>query len=552
MSLSRLPQVALRRLMPAITVVPKNLDDDQLKKILEQQPISGKGSLPAKAELSQLTTTQGLIAALSKSGSSVQSPALGRLLKNLTGSQGMLSSQDLALLKAASSTNDTLAIDSSSAGSNGPAATKESQDYSLLATPEPASPSPESALGDQEPTTGALDSASVDALISALRGTAAISSEDSSSTPSASAASTQPPAKVRRRSPTAAAQKREPQHVSALEEHNAIAFEASSSLALEASSSEHSDDDLPPIPSNLSAAERRKEQNRRAQKKFRQKDKVRQKEVKWRASQYEDLVATNKRFKKDIDSITKERDMYRRILELNGIRLSEDVKIASSSSPSVLATTPASPAAIPTLTLNSRSASVSSVPTVPSPVLSPTASLGMDQLALDTFGVAPAMPMAQASSPMNDLLNTLVFGAVKSDPMFGSSGMFNSPSRSAASVPTDAAQTGAAVSAASSKDIAAYSMAASSAWLDAMSPSSDALSADSPLVVDHGAIDSQYAQQSIIDSHFVDPMTFIDELLASPGFSPSSLSGPQSSPGLQSSPAPESIVRKRSFEDTMF
>ncbi|KAJ1961328.1 hypothetical protein GGI12_003310, partial [Dipsacomyces acuminosporus] len=324
MSLSRLPQVALRRLMPAITVVPKNLDDDQLKKILEQPPASAKGSLPSKAELSQLTTTPGLISALSKSATSLstQTSALNSLLKNITGTQGMLSSQDLALLKAVSNTNAApLLIDSNNKeqraadkdnNSSGEFLTTEPQqqvasnDYSPLTTPEPASPAPESALLDQEPAVGALDSASVDALISALRGTAAISSEDSAvdATTSAAATST-PPARTRRRATTAAPKHPEPVQESVFEEQT--------------------DDELPPISSELSAAERRKEQNRRAQKKFRQKDKVRQKEVKWRASQYDELVASNKRFKADIDTITKERDMYRRILELNGISVSDDM-----------------------------------------------------------------------------------------------------------------------------------------------------------------------------------------------------------------------------------
>ncbi|KAJ1953750.1 hypothetical protein EC988_002813, partial [Linderina pennispora] len=434
--------IAMRRLVPAITVVPKNLDDDQLKKLIEQQqPITAKGAMPSKSELAQLTTQQGLISTLSKANKPMP---LNNLLSKLTGPQGMLSTQDLALLKAASN------------GSPGPllldAKPVKEQD-SLLTTPEPASPAPETALADQEPTIGALDPASVDALISALRGTAAISAPPPAEKPAV-------PRPARCTTP-----------VSVLEEHNALA-------SLE--SSEHSDDDLPPIPADLSAAERRKEQNRRAQKKFRQKDKVRQKEIKWRASQYEDLVASNKRFKSEVESVRRERDMYRRILELNGINMN-DTELTTTQQQQQ----------------------------IPSPVLSPQASLAMDQIAQDTFGCAPA-PITAPNSQLNDLLTTLVFGAVKSDPMFGTTVRPAQPVQEPAP------------------------------WFDAMSPASEPLPAESPLNIDN----VQYTQQPI-DGHFVDPMTFIDELLASPAFTPSS------SLSAQSSPAPDSLARKRTFEDAM-
>ncbi|KAJ1933038.1 hypothetical protein FBU59_006170, partial [Linderina macrospora] len=350
------------------------------------------------------------------------------------------------------------------------------------------------------PTIGALDPASVDALISALRGTAAISGTESVK-PEPALQST-----VMRTTRRRTASSVTPQPEDALSEHNRIAA-MEAQHALEASSGEHSDDDLPPISADLSAAERRKEQNRRAQKKFRQKDKVRQKEIKWRASQYEDLVASNKRFKSEVENVTKERDMYRRILELNGINLNDDS-----------ATTAATPAL---------SASASSH--IPSPILSPTSSLAMDQIAQDTFGCAPA-PITEANSQFSDLLTTLVFGAVKSDPMFGASMFGSSPSRSYSTmVPQQTV-------------VPQQPVTEPAQWFESMSPVSEPLSAESPLNIDN----VQYAQQPI-DNHFVDPMTFIDELLASPAFSPSSTS----TFSAQSSPAPDSLARKRSFEDAM-
>ncbi|KAJ2818213.1 hypothetical protein FBU31_005957, partial [Coemansia sp. 'formosensis'] len=153
MSLSRLPQVALRRLMPAISAVPKSLDDEQLKKILDpQHPSSILKVMPTKSELASMTTP----IIMPKHTST-----LGRLLMNLSGAQGVLSTQDLALLKAA----------------------PVSAEGSLLATPEPSTP--ELLAIDCEPATGALDAASVDALVKALRGTAAISTEPSAPLPSA-------------------------------------------------------------------------------------------------------------------------------------------------------------------------------------------------------------------------------------------------------------------------------------------------------------------------------------------------------------------------------
>ncbi|KAJ2909151.1 hypothetical protein GGI21_002172 [Coemansia aciculifera] len=78
--------------------------------------------------------------------------------------------------------------------------------------------------------------------------------------------------------------------------------------------------------------------------------------------------------------------------------------------------------------------------------------------------------------------------------------------------------------------------------------------ADSPGMIDHHVVDAPYAQHvaSAVDSQFVDPMTFIDELLASsssPGFSPLPES-PLFSP--MSMHSPGSVSRKRSFDDAMF
>ncbi|KAJ2807834.1 hypothetical protein H4R20_001110, partial [Coemansia guatemalensis] len=80
MSLSRLPQVALRRLVPAITAVPKSMDDDQLKKMLEPQQASlTSKSLLSKSDTSALpysATQQGLISTLAKSVSTNSSSAV--------------------------------------------------------------------------------------------------------------------------------------------------------------------------------------------------------------------------------------------------------------------------------------------------------------------------------------------------------------------------------------------------------------------------------------------------------------------------------------------
>ncbi|KAJ2361698.1 hypothetical protein H4S02_007295 [Coemansia sp. RSA 2611] len=464
MSLSRLPQVALRRLVPAITAVPKSLDDDQLKKMLEPQP-NIKALLQSKLELTSLpqTAQQGLISALAKSTTAgAVPPAIGRLLLNLSGSQGVLSSQDLALIKAASSS---------------------AEDASLQPTPEPASPSGELQLANQEPNTGALDAASVDALVTALRGTAAISSD-------AAAVSDTSPASPEMSPHTASME-------SAVSRPGRRHQRRAEKMPEPMDHSDHSEaEDLTPISMDLSAAERRKEQNRRAQKKFRQKDKVRQKEIKWRASQYDELVESNKRFKRDIDVVSRERDQYRRILERHGIKvdtLEEDTKIAA-------------PPMQPALAM-----SASPATTMVSPTMSPAAPpLGMDQIAQDTYGTwVQRQPLM-----MNDLLNSLAFGAVKADPMFAAqpAGFAVPPE-----LPTAGFSTSTTLS------------------------SSDPLLMESPLVVDQGSMDPQYAQQTMLDSQFVDPMSFIDELLASPSFSNSS-----------NSLVSDTVSRKRSYDDAMF
>ncbi|KAJ2436726.1 hypothetical protein GGF42_008868, partial [Coemansia sp. RSA 2424] len=419
MSLSRLPQVALRRLMPAISAVPKSLDDDQLKKILDPQQqttasILAKSSLPAKAELAAAmsTTTQGIISALAKSSPPSSTTTLGRLMMNLSGGQGVLSTQDLALLRAANSISSSFYTTAAAAAG----------EASLLTTPEPGSPAPEHLLAiDSEPVGGTLDSASVDDLVSALRGTVAISASASSDFAAAeydgSATSPSGTAGYRQATATVASSKRgggssvqRHDSAAALEEHHQI---ASSVAEDDDVYFDQSDDDLTPISADLSAAERRKEQNRRAQKKFRQKDKVRQKEIKWRASQYEDLVESNKRFKRDIDSISQERDMYRRILEQNGINLGGgDIKPSIAAQPEAAA---------------SSSRARRSSPPMPSlspasPALLSSSSLGMDQIAQDTYGtMSSGLPPTAATVSMNDLLSSLMFGAVKADPMFGAS-----------------------------------------------------------------------------------------------------------------------------------
>ncbi|KAJ2765320.1 hypothetical protein IWQ57_004823, partial [Coemansia nantahalensis] len=461
MSLSRLPQVALRRLVPAITAVPKSLDDDQLKKMMEQQQqqqhhallqhqppgATLKTLLAGRSEMPAFAPPQSVTAALAKpqqpAADSVPA-ALGRLLVTLgsgsNGCQGKLSPQDLALIAAATAT-----------------AVREIQhdSPSLLTTPEPGSPVAGALTADLEPAEGMLDSATMDALVSALRGTVAVSTDNSGARAAPEPSAYRPPTRSSSRGSVASA---------------AEADDAAS------------DDELAPIPANLSAAERRKEQNRRAQKKFRQKDKVRQKEIKWRAAQYESLVESNKRFKRDIDDIAHERDMYRRMLESHGIAV-DGSSSAGAAAPPLLgpARTPAS--------------------TATASPLSPAASFGgMDQLAQDTFGTMPAAPFAQATATMGDLLAPLMFGAVKSDPMFG---------------------------AATSQPLATAVPATADAGIQWLEPlRADPLLVEPPLVVDHASIDPHYAHQTTLDAQFVDPLSFIDELLASPDFSTSSPSLP--------------------------
>ncbi|KAJ2158369.1 hypothetical protein GGF46_003817 [Coemansia sp. RSA 552] len=528
MSLSRLPQVALRRLMPAITAVPKSLDDDQVKKMLEQQQQQQQWKaslLQSKSEFSSLpsSTQQGIISALAKSTASSDGvpSAIGRLLLSLSSnSQGVLSPQDLALIKAAST---------SAEGAKG-------QVDLLASSPEPASPDGELLLAaDQEPNAGALDAASVDALVSALRGTAAISHDPTGEADAAEACD------ARMQPSTAAGRVGRQRRASSAREK---------SPALD-SGEEHSDHDMPPISGDLSAAERRKEQNRRAQKKFRQKDKVRQKEIKWRASQYEGLVESNKRFKRDIDSISRERDMYRQILERNGIKLDDTEAAAEAAMPSGLT--------LDNIASSSRSPSIdtasSSNTMVTSPAL-PSTSLGMDQIAQDTFGAGVPVSFSQPASSMNDLLNTLVFGAVKADPMFGGATMFHSASQPSGvfSSPQQQQQRPVLSTTPSSSvvepSVTGYppmtQQQANEAWIDSLpSSTSDPLLMESPLIVDQSSIDPQYAQQNMLDAQFVDPMSFIDELLSTPGLSSDSLlSG--------SATSPMTVTRKRSYDDAMF
>ncbi|KAJ1899883.1 hypothetical protein LPJ66_001826 [Kickxella alabastrina] len=536
MSLSRLPQVALRRLMPAITAVPKSLDDDQLKKILDPQHQHAqlRNTLPSKSELSTLSTTQGLLSALSKLSTSTTQPgtspsspaAVGRLLMNLIGAHGKLSSQDLALLKSTTGLG-----------------TEDGE--SVVAVKE-------------EPGEGGvLDSASVDALVLlALRDTTASSPSPPISLPSSSSSSSSSALSTVGAGNSGAL---------ALEEHNNLveSYEMSS------------DDDsgLPPIPSDLSSSERRKEQNRRAQKKFRQKDKVRQKEIKWRAAQYEDLVESNKRFKRDIDSISRERDMYRRILENSGVDLTAAKILGDSKSSKV--------------TGLSQAEVLAPVAAQPEMGLDPMlVGHGMDQIAQDTFGsISGVHPQQQQQQQhqrslgmsMNDMISSLVFGAVKSDPMFGVVSQPNifqhtsTPSASLSPTMSDAtsllpaslsllsnsfgtavtlsddnittATTGSATTSnfnlPSAGSSASLVEGQSGVWFD----SADMILVDSPIIADHMDTTSGCIQQQ--QQQMVDPMAFIDELLASPEFS----SGSVDTFGTGAVNGPGSMVRKRSFDD---
>ncbi|KAJ2334756.1 hypothetical protein GGI00_001702 [Coemansia sp. RSA 2681] len=101
-----------------------------------------------------------------------------------------------------------------------------------------------------------------------------------------------------------------------------------------------------------------------------------------------------------------------------------------------------------------------------------------------------------------------------------------------------------------------------SSLLDSLSSTAAAapepLYAESPGMIDHHVVDAPYAQHvANAESQFVDPMAFIDELLAtsssssacSPGFSPMPES-PLFSPMSMSSSG--SISRKRSYDNAMF
>lgn len=509
MSLSRLPQVALRRLMPAISAVPKSLDDDQIKKILDPQNqqqqfnglLTGKTASNIINGITPTTSTQtqqqqqGILSLIVNKGnypSSNISPSFSHLLATLSDAHnGALSTQDLALL-------DSNAISDS-----------------LLTTPEPSSPSSASISEDllltetHEPNleSDALDPASMDALVSAMRGTAAISSLSSLSEDGNQHNSTSTS------TPTTTTS------------NNSNKEESKEALMLSSEAATANAD-------HMSAAERRKEQNRRAQKKFRQKDKVRQKEIKWRASQYEDLVETNKRFKRDIDSISQERDMYRRILEQNGIKISDDTmkignlvesksssnngmapmdrsSLSTSSSTTVVGDNSSSAEPVAAAALSQQPMISSAImPTTSSP---PMASFSMDQIAQDTFGTME-LPQPITSAPstaMNDLLlDPLMWGsAVKADPMFGNT----TTTASAAPSVGD--------------------------------PSSH--------VVDHHVVDAQFAEQHgmTTESSMVDPMAFIDELLATPNGYGSSVSPLLPSNSLVSA---DTNRRKRSFEETLF
>ncbi|KAJ2587663.1 hypothetical protein EV177_009558 [Coemansia sp. RSA 1804] len=230
----------------------------------------------------------------------------------------------------------------------------------------------------------------------------------------------------------------------------------------------------------------------------------------------------------------------------------------------------------------------------------------MEQIAQDTFGSLPAVPtiIGPSALPLLSLLgggsghfSVGGGGAVKADPMFGVCGI---PPPAAQTSQTSAAfldhsSVAASVSAAGSSLGAPQMMAGAagsssrllgstgagaladgvdfdstlsalasaiqgtaapapsataatnqSMWfgvngLGSSSSFSDPLLIESPLIVDHHSID-----QSTIDSQFVDPVSFIDELLSSPEYSPSM----QQAPFAHSDAL--SFSRKRSFDEAMF
>ncbi|KAJ1899002.1 hypothetical protein LPJ81_004227 [Coemansia sp. IMI 209127] len=455
---------------------------------------------------------------------------------------------------------------------------------------------------------GALDTAGIDSLVSALQGTAAISATSAVGAPSSSMRAGRRSSRV---AASAAKNADQPQYMAALDEHNQIdATTVSSPSALHDDfDKDESDSDGPSsISADLSAVERRKEQNRRAQKKFRQKDKVRQKEVKWRASQYEELVASNKRFKRDIDAVTRERDIYRDILERNGITLgdSDASKPAHALLPppppaTATATAAAAAAAVSSarasaITANvTRTSSLASTATATaSPMLSPTqyhSIGGMEQIAQDTFGSLPSAlsAISPATIPLLSLFSgSFGGGAVRADPMFGVCGIPPAArtTSSVASTLVDSSLTGqadnsgdgnsaalpanadldnainalaaaiqgaptAAPAAASAAAPTAVELASGGLWFggsSGVSPLSDPLLIESPLMVDQHSIDTEYGgTQSTIDGQFVDPMAFIDELLSSPDYSPSMGSLPHLG-GSNSF----TVSRKRSYDDAMF
>ncbi|KAJ1802678.1 hypothetical protein LPJ75_006115, partial [Coemansia sp. RSA 2598] len=294
----------------------------------------------------------------------------------------------------------------------------------------------------------------------------------------------------------------------------------------------------------------------------------------WRAAQYDSLVESNKRFKKDIDSVTRERDMYRRILELNGINIDEETRICRTGSATLESLRDC-------VADNNRALSMASSVTVSnSPAMSPVAASlsasalmapSMDQIVQDTFGSIPTLSLAaeqqsqqqqQQQQPvsMQDLISSLLFGGgVKQDPMFGGSASQSpssplpsiSPSATAAETPSQQSLW---------FDAGAGSPAAMASAVSAVSGgSADPLLVESPLIIDQSQMDAQFGDQqhqTMIDSHMVDPMAFIDELLASPGFAAQSPAVSYVRPaGLAAGSiavATESRrTRKRSFDDIL-
>ncbi|KAJ1918282.1 hypothetical protein H4219_002679 [Mycoemilia scoparia] len=273
MSLRRLPQVAFRRLVPAITTVPSTVDD-QLKQYLEKH---GHINLKQALEASQAKNSGPNPNILSLLGSAGKIPASHQTYQP---EDRMYATQEMAITEGI-----TTAINN-------------------------AQNAQVKALGsDWETLVAALKAANVN-------NDAAIT-DDKSKRKIAKATSI-----------SSSRQKGEDNNAAkVVKEDKRVALDES---MLSDSDAHHEDD---ASLSDLSAIERRREQNRRAQKKFRQKDKVRQKEIKWKAQQYDIMEQETKRFKTENDNLRQERDILRMVMKSFGIEVPKGIeKIISNTS----------------------------------------------------------------------------------------------------------------------------------------------------------------------------------------------------------------------------